>query len=61
MQITDRDPTGNGKSLPVRENIFALGDCTKTSLNEEKGILAIKFLAYTVVGNVMAIVHGGKP
>ena len=45
MQITDKNPISGGTSLPVRENIFALGDITLTSLNEEKGVPSIKTLS----------------
>jgi len=38
LQITGSDPTGNGDLPALKENVFALGDINKTSINEEKAI-----------------------
>jgi len=38
MQITATDPSKGGNTPAIKENIFAFGDCCRTSLNEEKAI-----------------------
>ena len=38
MQVIDSDPLHNVMASPVKQNIFALGDCCRTFANEEKNI-----------------------
>ena len=61
FQISGVDPRKNGKAPGLRENIFAYGDCSQTSLDEEKGIVAIKTFVYNVYFNVIGVISGGKP
>jgi NADH dehydrogenase FAD-containing subunit len=61
FQITGTDPVkSGGSSAALKENVFAFGDCTLTSLNEEKSIVSIKFMASIVVNNILALAEGKK-
>ena len=61
MQVCDQDPVLNPRASAVKENMFALGDCTQTPLNEEKSLISLKFLAQYVAKNITAIATGQKP
>lgn len=60
MQITNIDPRVISSTKAVRENIFCLGDCTQTSLNEEKGITPIHVLSEIVEKNLDLLAKGKK-
>lgn len=60
MQICGEDPIKNPDAPALRENIFAFGDITHTKLNEEKSILAIRFLADYLMNNIIEVSEG-KP
>jgi NADH dehydrogenase FAD-containing subunit len=61
FQISGVNPRVNGLAPGLRENVFAFGDVTQTSLNETKGVIAIKNLAQYLQMNLVQIAHGQKP
>jgi NADH dehydrogenase FAD-containing subunit len=51
-QISGTDPRVNPIALGLKENIFAFGDCTQTSLNENKGAMSMNFMKPYIINNL---------
>ena len=58
FQIIGSDPATNPKAEALASNIFAFGDCCRTSINEVKNIPSIKFLAQFLESNLQKVVSG---
>lgn len=59
FQITSTDPVrSGGVSAALKQNVFAFGDCCQTSLNEEKNIPAMKFMAAVILNNIQTLASG---
>ncbi len=58
FQVIASDSKDNGKAKAVKDNIFAFGDCCRSSLNEVKNIPSLKFLAPFLYKNVSAVIKG---
>ena len=52
MQICGADSRKKRNPKTAKANVFALGDITHTSLNEEKGVMAIVFMAPVIYRNI---------
>lgn len=61
MQISGVDPRKNPYAPALKENIFCLGDCCLTSLNEEKTIATLCYLSEYVRKNIMQHAAGRRP
>ena len=55
------DPKGNGQAKPIQSNIFAFGDCCRTSLNEVKNIPSLRFFGPTLDANVVSVLKKEEP
>lgn len=47
--------------MPIRSNIFAYGDCCRTSLNEVKNIPSLRFLSRQIKANVESLLKKEEP
>jgi hypothetical protein len=56
--VIGSDPKGNGKAKAIKNNIFAFGDCCRTSLNEVKNIPSLRFFGPTLYANVVSVLKG---
>jgi len=45
----------------VKTNIFAFGDCCRTTLNEVKNIPSLRFYGPTIFENIQAVLKGEAP
>ncbi len=45
----------------MKNNVFAFGDCCRTSINEVKNIASIRFLAPIVKANVVSVLKNETP
>lgn len=61
MQVTGVDPTTTRACPPIKDNVFAVGDCTFSSLQEDKTIGSLKFLAGYCINNIIDIASGRRP
>lgn len=53
MQISSTDPKINSLAVAAKANVFCLGDCCLTSLNEEKCVPLMKEISKYVFANVI--------
>jgi apoptosis-inducing factor 2 len=51
-QISGTDPRVNPIAQGLKGNIFAFGDCTQTSLNENKGAMSMNFMMPYIINNL---------
>lgn len=61
MQISGADPRQAPFAAALKENIYSLGDCCLTSLNEEKSISSLSMLQDYVWKNIMQHAAGQRP
>lgn len=61
MQVTNVDPRLTRIAPAVQDNIYCVGDASLSSLNEIKGILAVKTLAPLAAKNILAQAAGRRP
>jgi NADH dehydrogenase FAD-containing subunit len=60
-QISGTDPRVNPIALGLKGNIFAFGDCTQTSLNENKGAMSMNFMMPFIINNLRQMSRGQRP
>lgn len=61
FQVINSTSEKNGKAKAAKKNIFAFGDCCRTSLNEVKNIPSLRFLGPTIHSNVISVLNGEEP
>jgi hypothetical protein len=53
MQISSVDPLDDSLAISPKPNIYCLGDNCQTSLDEEKSVVSLEFLATFVQKNIL--------
>lgn len=61
FQVIGSDSKTNGKAKAIQSNIFAFGDCCRTSLNEVKNIPSLRFFGPTLYANVVSVLKKEEP